>query len=172
MENAELESEINADAAKQDAESDDRATAAWGRARLRALGRDRLSQPMSASMIGMAALVGVLLLLVVALVLPAVETAPGRRYRRDPAGFPCVGGHGWRHGVMRYRGGEAGFYRLSSMRWWPDRRLSRRGIEVVVPSRAPRRRVRHHDRRNRRAELRDTEPGSARATRSHSTGER
>ena len=32
---------------------------------------------------------------------------------------------------MRYRGGEAGFYRLSSLRWWPDRRLSRRGLEIV-----------------------------------------
>src|SRR3954447_3148285 len=38
VENAELESEINADSAKQDAESDDERTAAWGRARLRALG--------------------------------------------------------------------------------------------------------------------------------------
>ncbi|ALI28144.1 putative membrane protein [Mycolicibacterium fortuitum] len=51
--------------------------------------------------------------------------------------FPADGGSGWRHGVMRYRGGEAGFYRLSSMRWWPDRRLSRRGLEVVS-RRAPR----------------------------------
>ncbi len=50
---------------------------------------------------------------------------------------PAVGGQGWRHGVMRYRGGEAGFYRLSSLRWWPDRRLSRRGLEVVS-RRAPR----------------------------------
>ncbi|MDX1892960.1 F0F1 ATP synthase subunit epsilon [Mycolicibacterium sp. 050158] len=38
VENAELESEINADEAKRDAESDDERTAAWGRARLRALG--------------------------------------------------------------------------------------------------------------------------------------
>lgn len=51
--------------------------------------------------------------------------------------YPAVGGHGWRHGVMRYHGGEAGFYRLSSVRWWPDRRLSRRGLEVVS-RRAPR----------------------------------
>ena len=51
--------------------------------------------------------------------------------------IPAVGGHGWRHGVMRYRGGEAGFYRLSSLRWWPDRRLSRRGLEIVS-RRAPR----------------------------------
>src|SRR5690606_40955626 len=39
VENAELESEIDADAAKQDSESDDERTAAWGRARLRALGQ-------------------------------------------------------------------------------------------------------------------------------------
>jgi len=50
---------------------------------------------------------------------------------------PAVGGQGWRHGVMRYRGGEAGFYRLSSLRWWPDRTLSRRGLEIVS-RRAPR----------------------------------
>jgi hypothetical protein len=50
---------------------------------------------------------------------------------------PAVGGQGWRHGVMRYHGGEAGFYRLSSIRWWPDRTLSRRGLEIVS-RRAPR----------------------------------
>ena len=51
--------------------------------------------------------------------------------------IPAVGGHGWRHGVIRYRGGEAAFYRLSSLRLWPDRRLSRRGVEIVG-RRAPR----------------------------------
>src|ERR1700734_4369422 len=51
--------------------------------------------------------------------------------------IPAVGGHGWRHGVVRYRGGEAAFYRLSSLRLWPDRRLSRRGVEIVA-RRAPR----------------------------------
>ena len=39
VERAEFESEINADDAKQDSESDDESTAAWGRARLRALGQ-------------------------------------------------------------------------------------------------------------------------------------
>ncbi len=38
-ESAELESEIDEDAAKRDSESDDEATAARGRARLRALGQ-------------------------------------------------------------------------------------------------------------------------------------
>ncbi len=39
VERAEFESEINADEAKQDSESDDEHIAAWGRARLRALGQ-------------------------------------------------------------------------------------------------------------------------------------
>jgi Protein of unknown function (DUF2550) len=39
--------------------------------------------------------------------------------------------------VIRYRGGEAAFYRLSSPRLWPDRRLGRRGVEIVS-RRAPR----------------------------------
>jgi hypothetical protein len=51
--------------------------------------------------------------------------------------IPAAGGHGWRHGVIRYRGGEAAFYRLSSLRLWPDRVLSRRGAEIVS-RRAPR----------------------------------
>jgi hypothetical protein len=45
--------------------------------------------------------------------------------------IPAVGGHGWRHGVIRYRGGDAAYYRLSSVRPWPDRQLNRRGVEVV-----------------------------------------
>jgi hypothetical protein len=50
---------------------------------------------------------------------------------------PAVGGHGWRHGVIRYRDDEASFYRLSSIRLWPDRRLSRPGLEITG-RRAPR----------------------------------
>ncbi|GJO01646.1 hypothetical protein NJB1907f44_33210 [Mycobacterium marinum] len=46
--------------------------------------------------------------------------------------IPAIGGHGWRHGVIRYRGGEARFYRLSSLRLWPDRWLSRRGVEIIA----------------------------------------
>jgi Protein of unknown function (DUF2550) len=45
--------------------------------------------------------------------------------------IPAVGGHGWRHGVIRYRGGDAAFYRLSSVRPWADRQLNSRGVEVV-----------------------------------------
>ena len=51
--------------------------------------------------------------------------------------LPASGGHGWRHGVIRYLGDEARFYRLSSVRLWPDRRLSRRGLEITE-RRAPR----------------------------------
>ncbi|MCV7132920.1 DUF2550 domain-containing protein [Mycobacterium hodleri] len=92
---------------------------------------------MSASMITMVALIGVLLLVVLALsyrLWKLRQVGGSAAILRD---VPAVGGHGWRHGVVRYRGGEAGFYRLSSLRWWPDRRLSRRGIDVVS-RRAPR----------------------------------
>src|SRR5258708_9513149 len=91
---------------------------------------------MSAFMMVMVALVGVLLFVVVALcyrLWKLRQVGGTAAILRD---VPAVGGHGRRHGVMRYRGGEAGFYRLSSLRWWPDRRLSRRGLEIV-PRRPP-----------------------------------
>ncbi|MBJ7387263.1 MAG: DUF2550 domain-containing protein [Mycolicibacterium sp.] len=86
---------------------------------------------MSASMMVMVALVGVLLLVVGVLgyrLWKLRQVGGTAAIMRD---LPAVDGHGWRHGVMRYRGGEAGFYRLSSIRWWPDRRLPRRGLELV-----------------------------------------
>src|SRR6478609_6002458 len=86
---------------------------------------------MSASMLFMVALVGVLLLAVVALgyrLWKLRQVGGTAAILRD---YPAEGGHGWRHGVLRYRGGEAEFYQLSSARWWPDRRLSRLGLEVV-----------------------------------------
>ncbi|MDA3641426.1 DUF2550 domain-containing protein [Mycobacterium xenopi] len=85
---------------------------------------------MSAPMILMVALVFVLFLAVVALSYRLWKLRQGgtAAILRDT---PAIGGQGWRHGVVRYRGGEAVFYRLSSVRWWPDRRLSRRGIEIV-----------------------------------------
>ncbi|HME48883.1 DUF2550 domain-containing protein [Mycobacterium sp.] len=91
---------------------------------------------MSAPMVIMVVLIAVLLLAVVALSYRLWKLRQGgtAAILRD---IPAVGGHGWRHGVIRYRGGEAGFYRLSSLRWWPDRRLSRRGLEIVS-RRAPR----------------------------------
>jgi Protein of unknown function (DUF2550) len=84
---------------------------------------------MSAVMIFMA-LIAVLLLAVVALTYRLWKLGQGgtAAILRD---IPAVDGHGWRHGVVRYKGGEAGFYRLSSLRLWPDRRLSRRGLEIV-----------------------------------------
>ena len=91
---------------------------------------------MSALMAMMIALIAVLLSAVTVLTYRLWKLRQGgtAAILRD---IPAVGGHGWRHGVIRYRGGEAGFYRLSSLRWWPDRRLSRRGIEIVS-RRAPR----------------------------------
>ncbi len=81
-------------------------------------------------MIIMVALVGVLLLAVLALGFRLWKLGQGGTPAivRDT---PAVGGHGWRHGVIRYRGDEALFYRLSSMRLWPDRRLSRQGLEIM-----------------------------------------
>src|ERR1700759_3746896 len=91
---------------------------------------------MSAPMIGMVALVVLLGVAVLALSYRLWKLRQGGTagIMRD---IPAVGGHGWRHGVIRYRGGEAAFYRLSSIRLWPDRRLSRRGLEIVA-RRAPR----------------------------------
>lgn len=84
----------------------------------------------------MIALVTVLLLIVLALGYRLWKMKQGGTpaILRD---LPAVGGHGWRHGVMRYRGDEARFYRLSSLRLWPDRRLTRRGLEILS-RRAPR----------------------------------
>lgn len=84
----------------------------------------------------MIALIGVLLLVVAALSYRLWKIGQGGTPAivRDT---PAVGGHGWRHGVIRYRGDEARFYRLSSLRLWPDRRLTRRGLEVIS-RRAPR----------------------------------
>lgn len=91
---------------------------------------------MSASIAIMVALVGVLFLAVLALSVRLWNMGQGGipGILRD---IPAVGGHGWRHGVIRYRGDEARFYRLSSFRLWPDRRLTRRGLEIVS-RRAPR----------------------------------
>jgi hypothetical protein len=87
-------------------------------------------------MIVMAVLVAVLLLLVLALTYRLWKLRQGgtAAILRDT---PAVAGHGWRHGVIRYRGGEAVFFRLSSARWWPDRRLSRRDTDIIS-RRAPR----------------------------------
>lgn len=81
-------------------------------------------------MVIIVALIGVLLLVVAALAYRLWRLGQGGTpaILRDS---PAVGGHGWRHGVIRYRGDEAHFYRLSSLRLWPDRRLGRRGLEVV-----------------------------------------
>lgn len=87
-------------------------------------------------MIIMVVLTSVLALLVLVLVYRLWKLRQGgtAAILRD---IPAVGGHGWRHGVVRYHGGEASFYRLSSLRWWPDRRLSRRGLDIL-DRRAPR----------------------------------
>src|SRR5258708_13415725 len=87
---------------------------------------------MSASMMAMVALSGVLLLVVIALMYRLWKLRQVGGTAAILRDVPAVGGHGWRHGVLRYRGEEAGFYRLSSLRWWPDRRLSRRGVQSLA----------------------------------------
>lgn len=86
---------------------------------------------MSALMIIMVVLIGVLLAALLALSFRLWKLRQGGTagIMRD---IPAVGGHGWRHGVIRYRGGDAVFYRLSSVRLWPDRRICRRGVEIVA----------------------------------------
>jgi hypothetical protein len=85
---------------------------------------------MSTLMIVMVVLVAVLGLAVLALSYRMWKLRQGgtAAIMRD---IPAVGGQGWRHGVIRYRGGDAAFYRLSSVRLWPDRQLNRRGVELV-----------------------------------------
>lgn len=86
---------------------------------------------MSALMYVMVALICVLLLVVAALCYRLWKLRKVGGTAAILRDYPADGGHGWRHGVLRYRGGEAVFYRLSSLRWWPDRRMSRRGLEIV-----------------------------------------
>jgi hypothetical protein len=92
---------------------------------------------MSVPVIAMVVLIALLGLAVVALSYRLWNLRQGgtAAIMRD---VPASGSHGWHHGVIRYRGGEAGFYRLSSVRLWPDRRLARRGVEIVS-RRSPRR---------------------------------
>ena len=91
---------------------------------------------MSTLMIWMVVLIAVLLAAVAALSYRLWKLRQGgtAAIMRD---LPAVGGHGWRHGVVRYRGGEAAFYQLSSVRLWPGRRLGRRGVDGGA-RRAPR----------------------------------
>jgi hypothetical protein len=81
----------------------------------------------------------IVMVVLVAVLLAAVAALTYRLWKLRQGGtaaimrdIPAVDGHGWRHGVVRYRGGEAAFYRLSSVRLWPDRRLARRGVEIIT----------------------------------------
>lgn len=63
-------------------------------------------------------------------------------------GLPSVPGKGWRHGVVRYREDYLVFFRVSSLRSGPDRRVQRRSLVVL-------------DRRNPDASERDVVPVGA-----------
>jgi hypothetical protein len=44
--------------------------------------------------------------------------------------LPADGGHGWRHGLIRYGEEELVFFKLTSLRLGPDSRISRQGIAL------------------------------------------
>lgn len=44
--------------------------------------------------------------------------------------LPADGGHGWRHGLIRYNEDEMVFFKLTSLKLGPDSRISRQGIEL------------------------------------------
>ncbi len=81
----------------------------------------------------------VLLALLVALVLISGRRVQLLRRGGTPVvlrGLPSVPGKGWRHGVLRYREDYLVFFRVSSLRAGPDRRVQRRSL-VVLDRRAP-----------------------------------
>lgn len=44
--------------------------------------------------------------------------------------LPATGGHGWRHGLIRYGEDHLVFYKLTSLKLGPDSKISRQGIEL------------------------------------------
>lgn len=52
--------------------------------------------------------------------------------------LPAADGNGWRHGVVRYHDDELWFYRLSSLRPGPDRRMDRQTL-IMGAQRTPER---------------------------------
>src|ERR1700732_4596164 len=104
---------------------------------------------MSAPMVGMVVLVFVLWVAVLALSYRLLKLRQGGTagIMRD---IPAVGGHGWRHGVIRYRGGAAAVYPVCRLGLWAAPPAQPTGCGNRRPARAARRRVRHHDRPDRR----------------------
>ncbi len=93
----------------------------------------------------------VLLALLVALVLISGRRVQLLRRGGTPVvlrALPSVPGKGWRHGVLRYREDYLVFFRVSSLRSGPDRRVQRRSLVVL-------------DRRNPDASERDVVPVGA-----------
>jgi hypothetical protein len=93
----------------------------------------------------------VLLALLVALMLISGRRVQLLRRGGTPVvlrALPSVPGKGWRHGVLRYREDYLVFFRVSSLRSGPDRRVQRRSLVVL-------------DRRNPDASERDVVPVGA-----------
>lgn len=45
--------------------------------------------------------------------------------------LPADGGHGWRHGLIRYGDESMVFFKLTSLKLGPDSRITRQGIELA-----------------------------------------
>jgi hypothetical protein len=81
---------------------------------------------------------GISILIVVVLLLTALTSASLYRFAMLRRGgtsallrvLPADGGHGWRHGLIRYGEDELVFFKLTSLKPGPDSRISRQGIEL------------------------------------------
>ncbi|MFF2088499.1 DUF2550 domain-containing protein [Nocardia sp. NPDC058176] len=45
--------------------------------------------------------------------------------------LPARGGHGWRHGLIRYEEDRLVFFKLTSLKLGPDSTVHRQGLEIV-----------------------------------------
>ena len=81
---------------------------------------------------------GTIVLIVLVLLFAGVASASLYRFAMLRRGgtsallrvLPADGGHGWRHGLIRYNEDEMVFFKLTSLKLGPDSRVSRQGIEL------------------------------------------
>jgi hypothetical protein len=81
---------------------------------------------------------GTIVLVVLILLFLGVASASLYRYAMLRRGgtsallrlLPAAGGHGWRHGLIRYTEDEMVFFKITSLKLGPDSRISRQGIEL------------------------------------------
>ena len=81
----------------------------------------------------------IVLLIVLVLVLLALTVLSFYRFAMLRRGgtsallriLPADGGHGWRHGLIRYNDDHLVFFKLTSLRMGPDARIARQRIELA-----------------------------------------